>query len=99
MKSRHAAALALVALIYWPTSVAFTQTGTIAGVEVIGNRRISEQAIRDHIASQVGQPFDPDKVDADIRSIYRMGDFKSVHSYFEQGQILVITVDEKKDGP
>jgi outer membrane protein assembly factor BamA len=67
----------------------------IARIEVTGNRRVSGQAIRDHITSQVGQPIDPQRVDSDIRSIYHMGSFKSVHSYFEPREILVITVDEK----
>jgi outer membrane protein assembly factor BamA len=98
MKLRHATALAFVALITWPASVAFTQcAGTIARIEVTGNHRVSQHAIRDRITSQVGQPCDPDKVSADIKSIYHMGDFKAVYAHFEQGQILVITVNEKTD--
>jgi hypothetical protein len=36
-----------------------------AQIEVQGNHRVSEEAIRDHISSQVGQPFDPDRADGD----------------------------------
>jgi outer membrane protein insertion porin family len=100
MKLDHAAALAFFTLMIWPQSVAFTQcASTVARIEVTGNHQVSEHAIRDHISSKVGQPCDPNKVDADIRSIYHMGNFKAVHAHFEQGEILVITVDEKTNEP
>src|SRR5438034_1243753 len=51
---------------------------SIAGVGVAGNLRVEEDAIRVHLRSQPGQPFDQDTIDRDIRAVYAMGFFDQV---------------------
>ncbi len=51
---------------------------TIARVQITGNVRVEEDAIRVHLQSQPGTPFDQDALDKDIRSIYAMGFFDQV---------------------
>ena len=55
-------------------------TKKIGAVLVGGNDRVEEEAIRVYIKSLVGEPLDPQKVDADIRAIYGMGFFKDVEA-------------------
>lgn len=47
-------------------------------VEIKGNRRVDEGAIRIHIKTQAGQRMDPARVDQDLRAIYAMGFFDDV---------------------
>jgi outer membrane protein insertion porin family len=51
---------------------------SIARVGVAGNVRVEEDAIRVHLRTQAGQPFDQAAVDRDIRAIYAMGFFDQV---------------------
>src|SRR5204863_60989 len=51
---------------------------SIARVGITGNLRVEEDAIRVHLRSQPGQPFDQDTIDRDIRSVYAMGFFDQV---------------------
>jgi outer membrane protein insertion porin family len=62
------------------TSPVTADTKTIGAVLVGGNDRVEEEAIRVYIKSLVGEPLDPQKVDADIRAIYGMGFFKDVEA-------------------
>jgi outer membrane protein insertion porin family len=74
-------------------------TGTIARVGIEGNLRVEEDAIRVHLRSQAGQPFDQDTLDRDIRSIYGMGFFDQVDAdvtEVEQGRVdVVLRVKER----
>src|SRR5437016_2723022 len=51
---------------------------SIARVGIEGNLRVEEDAIRVHLRSQPGQPFDQDAIDRDIRAVYAMGFFDQV---------------------
>ncbi|HYR96905.1 MAG TPA: outer membrane protein assembly factor BamA [Candidatus Binatus sp.] len=51
---------------------------SIARVGITGNLRVEEDAIRVHLRSQPGQPFDQDTIDRDIRAVYAMGFFDQV---------------------
>src|SRR5262249_42049773 len=55
-------------------------TGTVAKVAIEGNIRVEEDAIRVHLQTQQGQPFDRETVDKDIRAIYGMGFFDQVNA-------------------
>jgi len=50
----------------------------IARVEIQGNLRVEEDAIRVHLRSRPGQPFDQAVLDEDIRAVYAMGFFDQV---------------------
>jgi outer membrane protein insertion porin family len=73
--------------------------GTIARVGIEGNLRVEEDAIRVHLRSQAGQPFDQDTLDRDIRAIYAMGFFDQVDvdvTPVESGKIdVVLRVKER----
>ncbi len=47
-------------------------------VLVEGATRVDPQAVRVHVDSQPGQPFDPKRVDADLRAVWGMGFFEDV---------------------
>jgi outer membrane protein insertion porin family len=82
-----------------PASIARAQgSPIISKIEISGNQRVEEDAIRIHITQQVGQPYDPTAVDADIHSIYRLGFFTGVTAHLENqgGQnVLVYYVKER----
>jgi outer membrane protein insertion porin family len=50
----------------------------VGAVKIEGNLRVEEDAIRVHLRSQVGQPFDRELIDQDVRAIYGMGFFDQV---------------------
>ena len=71
---------------------------TISKIEITGNQRVEEDAIRIHITQQVGQPLDPNAVTADTKSIYSLGFFENVTTRLvRQGSqtILVYHVKER----
>jgi outer membrane protein insertion porin family len=77
----------------------------IAGVEqidsirVTGNRRIEAEAILAVVESKKGERLDYDKLDRDLRAIYRMGFFTDVKIQTENGpsgKIVTFQVTEKR---
>ena len=80
-------------------SAAFAQAQPIISkIQIVGNQRVEEDAIRIHITQQVGQPLDPALVDADLKSIDRLGFFSSVSAHVvpQGGQnVLVYYVKER----
>lgn len=70
----------------------------ISKVEITGNQRVDRDAILIHITQQTNQPLDQTAVDADIKSIYRMGFFESVTARVEQQggrSVLIYRVRER----
>lgn len=61
----------------------------IEDIQVVGNSRVEQSAIRVRIRSQIGKPADPAAVEQDIRSIYAMG-------FFEDVQATVDDLDGKR---
>jgi outer membrane protein insertion porin family len=53
---------------------------SVAHVRIEGNIRVEEDAIRVHLQTQEGRPFDQGAVDQDIKSIYAMGFFDQVNA-------------------
>ncbi len=81
-------------------SAAWAQPGgpTVAAVEVVGNQRVAEDAIRVHITSQPGQPLNPATVDQDVKAIYRMGFFRRANAELQNRAgrtVLVYRVEEQ----
>ena len=92
--------LASITLAIFASAVALAQgTGpTISKIEITGNQRVEDDAIRIHISQPVGQPLDDAAVDADLKAIYKMGFFSDVGDHIEHrgGQnVLVYTVKER----
>ena len=82
-----------------PASAARAQgSPIISKIDIVGNQRVEEDAIRIHITQQVGQPLDPAAVTADLKSIARLGFFsdESAHVVQQGGQnVLVYYVKER----
>jgi outer membrane protein insertion porin family len=90
--------LAMVIAAMLATSVARAQGPVINKIQIVGNQRVEEDAIRIHITQQVGQPLDPNAQSADIKSIYSLGFFSDVSAHVVQqgGQnVLVYAVKER----
>jgi len=72
-------AVALAVLLGAPSTTLRAQgEPSIGQVRITGNIRVEEDAIRVHLHTQPGAPFDKDTLDRDIRSIYGMGFFDQV---------------------
>ena len=66
-------------------SAAFAQAQPIISkIQIVGNQRVEEDAIRIHITQVVGQPLDPAAVTADIKAIDLLGFFSDVSAHVEQ---------------
>lgn len=92
--------LALSLLSAMATRAKASSSQKILQLEIRGNRKISAAAIKARIHSRVGQPFNIDIVDGDIKRIYAMGCFDRVVATTEPdprtpGGTLVFTVAEK----
>jgi outer membrane protein insertion porin family len=68
-------------------------------IEITGNQRVEEDAIRIHITQQIGQPLDPNAVDADLASIFRMGFFSGVSDRIEQQGSQTVLIYHVKERP
>ena len=77
-RRRSVALLAALALVAGEVPLGAQGEPSIARVGITGNLRVEEDAIRVHLRSQPGQPFDQDTIDRDIRSVYAMGFFDQV---------------------
>jgi outer membrane protein insertion porin family len=86
----------LVALLLITANVRAQPGPVIADIRVAGNQRVETGAIRIHISSQVGQPLNDATVDADTKSIFRMGFFEDVTASFDRDHdVLTFHVKER----
>ena len=67
--------------------------GTIAAVRVEGNQRIEESTIRSYMLVEPGDPFDPDRLDRSLKTLYATGLFSDV-TLRQDGSTLVVHVVE-----
>ena len=67
--------------------------GPITAIKVEGNQRIEESTIRSYMLVQPGDPYDPDRVDRSLKSLFSTGLFRDV-SFQRQGGTLVVRVVE-----
>lgn len=71
---------------------------SITAIEIEGNKKIENDAIRSRLVSKIGAPFDREIVREDIRSVFGLGYFESVDVEQEAsggGVRLVYVVKEK----
>jgi outer membrane protein insertion porin family len=71
---------------------------TILRIDITGNVRVEEDAIRVHLESQPGKPFDREALDKDIRAIYAMGFFDQVKAESTaeaRGVVITFRVTER----
>ncbi len=67
--------------------------GTIQSIRVVGNQRIEAGTIESYMLVQAGDPFDPDRLDRTLKTLYATGLFQDV-SLQRQGDTLVVKVVE-----
>ena len=67
--------------------------GAIADIRIEGNNRIEEGTIRSYMLVQPGDPFDPDRLDRSLKTLYATGLFSDV-SLRRDGTALVVHVAE-----
>jgi outer membrane protein insertion porin family len=66
----------------------------IERVEILGNQRVEDEAIRIKLKERSGGTYDPQGVDDDIRAIYKMGFFDDVRATMDrQNGVWVLTYD------
>jgi outer membrane protein insertion porin family len=100
---RISGALALVGLLAGglagPPPEALAQAAPpVTQIDIRGQRRVEESAIRARLRSRIGEPFSVDNVREDIKAIYRLGAFDDVQvgaEAFEGGLRLTFSVREK----
>ncbi len=73
--------------------VAATAGGAIGAIKVEGNQRIEDSTIRSYMLVQPGDPFDPDRIDRSLKSLFATGLFQDV-TLQRQGNTLVVHVVE-----
>jgi outer membrane protein insertion porin family len=69
----------------------------VAEIEIRGNRRIEEAAIRSRIGTEVGSRYDPAQIARDIAQVHALGFFRNVRVFSEdtpEGRRLVFEVEE-----
>jgi outer membrane protein insertion porin family len=67
--------------------------GTIRSIEVTGNQRIEAGTIRSYMLVLPGDPFDPDRLDRSVKTLFSTGLFQDVQ-LSRQGDVLIVTVAE-----
>ena len=67
--------------------------GAISAIKIEGNQRIEESTIRSYMLVQPGDPYDADRVDRSLKSLFSTGLFADV-SFQRQGGTLVVKVVE-----
>ena len=67
--------------------------GVIEDIKVEGNQRIEDGTIRSYLLVQPGDPFDPDRIDRSLKTLYATGLFQDVR-LGRVGDTLVVRVVE-----
>ena len=104
-----AALLAVLSLVLVPALAAAQPAGrrasagnenepVLTAVNIKGNRRVDQGAIRIHIKTEAGQRMDSARVDQDLRAIYAMGFFDDVSVELDESGrdgVLTFVVHER----
>ncbi|MFQ3623571.1 MAG: POTRA domain-containing protein, partial [Acetobacteraceae bacterium] len=75
------------------TTAAAAGGGIIRAVRVEGAQRIEEATVRSYMLAQPGDPFEADRLDRSLRTLFGTGLFRDV-SLRREGDTLVVTVVE-----
>lgn len=76
-----------------PTAAPAALSGTIQAIKVEGNQRIEDGTIRSYMLVQIGDPFDSDRIDRSLKTLYATGLFQDVQ-LSRSGASLVVKVVE-----
>lgn len=81
-----------------PWSVYSQELPIVNSIEIKGLKRIEESAVKSKITQRVGDPISQEKVNEDIKSIFKMGYFEDTRAEiepFEGGIKLIYVLKEK----
>src|SRR5436190_5419017 len=78
-------------LIAAPT--AHAQGATIREIRVAGNRRVEPETVRSYLKFNVGDAYDPGKVDKSLKSLFATGLFSDVRIDREPSGVLITVVE------
>lgn len=67
--------------------------GTIAEIRIEGTQRVEPETVRTYMKVQPGDPFDPDKIDQSLKSLFATGLFADV-TLRREGNALIVRVVE-----
>jgi outer membrane protein insertion porin family len=79
-----------------PTRESFAQVpsgGTIAEIRIEGTQRVEPETVRSYMQVQPGDPFDSDRVDQSLKSLFATGLFADV-TLRREGDALIVRVVE-----
>ncbi|MGG5809511.1 outer membrane protein assembly factor BamA [Falsiroseomonas sp. CW058] len=76
-----------------PAAVPAAQGGIVRAVDVQGNQRIEADTIRSYMLLQAGDPFDADRLDRSLRTLFSTGLFRDV-TVARNGDRIRVVVDE-----
>jgi len=65
----------------------------IRGIRVEGNQRIEAPTIRSYMVVEIGEPFDPAKLDQSLKNLYATGLFDDVALRRESDELVVTVVE------
>jgi outer membrane protein insertion porin family len=91
-----AAALSAVTVlepVVYSAQPAYAQSGAIKSIRVEGNRRVEPETVRTYLRFNVGDAYDPAKVDQSIKSLFSTGLFSDVRIDREGAGVLVTVVE------
>jgi outer membrane protein insertion porin family len=71
-------ALTILEPVVYSARPAEAQSGVIRSIRVEGNRRVEPETVRTYLRFNVGDPYDPAKVDQSIKALFSTGLFSDV---------------------
>jgi outer membrane protein insertion porin family len=86
-------AMTAVEPVFTCASTAQAQSGAIREIRVAGNRRVEPETVRSYLKFNVGDAYDPGKVDQSIKALFATGLFADVR-IDRDGSGVLITVAE-----
>ena len=87
------AGLPVPAPVEAPAALPALAGGAIQAIQVVGNQRIEAGTIRSYLVVRPGDPFDPDRLDRSVKTLFSTGLFKNVQ-LSRQGNVLIVNVEE-----
>lgn len=87
--------LLLVSLLFAGAAVCAEEVGAIAEVRFAGNKVTEEKILLQEMVIHVGDPVDGERIERSRQAIMNLGLFKSVTATLEEGNVLLITVEER----
>lgn len=82
-----------------PAASAQVERPRLDRVEIAGNRRVEEEAIRVQVRSRPGMLVDEDIIDGDVRALYRMGFFDNVEAALSHDESLWVLTFQVAERP